>query len=116
MKIYKKHIINNFLKLLLLISSIFFILVLLLNLFEELNFFKDTNESLFYPLLLNVLNAPSILVNIFPFIFLLSTQFLLIDLIEKRSKIYSKAMFKIECENLKKSEIVNKVINIYEQN
>tara|TARA_B110001452_G_scaffold266645_1_gene274060 strand:- start:478 stop:990 length:513 start_codon:yes stop_codon:yes gene_type:complete len=38
------------------------------------------------------------------------------DLIEKRSKIYSKAMFKIECENLKKSEIVNKVINIYEQN
>jgi len=90
MKIYKKHIINNFLKLLLIISSIFFILVLLLNLFEELNFFKDTNQSLYYPLLLNILNAPSILVNIFPFIFLISTQFLLINLIEKNELIVLK--------------------------
>ena len=90
MKIYKKHIINNFLKLLLIISSIFFILVLFLNLFEELNFFKDTNQSLYYPLLLNILNAPSILVNIFPFIFLISTQFLLINLIEKNELIILK--------------------------
>ena len=90
MKIYKKHIINNFLKLLLVISSIFFILVLLLNLFEELNFFKDTNQSIYYPLLLNILNAPSILINIFPFIFLISTQFLLINLIEKNELIILK--------------------------
>ena len=90
MKIYKKHIINNFLKLLLITSSIFLILVLLLNLFEELNFFKDTNESLYYPLLLNILNAPSILINIFPFIFLISTQFLLINLIEKNELIILK--------------------------
>jgi len=90
MKIYKKHIINNFLKLLLVISSIFFILVLLLNLFEELNFFKDTNQSLYYPLLLNILNAPSILVDIFPFIFLISAQFLLINLIEKNELIILK--------------------------
>ena len=69
MKIYKKYIINIFLKLLLITSSIFLILILLLNLFEELNFFKDTNQSLYYPLLLNILNAPSILVDIFPFIF-----------------------------------------------
>ncbi len=90
MKIYKKHIINDFLKLLLIISSIFFILILLLNLFEELNFFKDSNQSLYYPLLLNILNAPSVLVNIFPFIFLISTQFLLINLIEKNELIILK--------------------------
>ena len=83
MKIYIKYIINSFIKLLLTISSIFFLLVLLLNLFEELNFFKDTDESLYYPLLLNFLNAPAILINIFPFIFLISTQFLLVNLIEK---------------------------------
>tara|TARA_Y100000992_G_scaffold299484_1_gene266348 strand:- start:90 stop:602 length:513 start_codon:yes stop_codon:yes gene_type:complete len=40
----------------------------------------------------------------------------IIDLIEKRSKIYSKAMFKINCDNLTKSEIVNKIIKIYEKN
>ena len=90
MKIYKKHIINNFTKLLLIVSAIFFLLVLFLNLFEELNFFKDTNESLYYPLLLNFLNSPSVLINIFPFIFLISAQFLLINLIERNELIILK--------------------------
>ncbi len=40
----------------------------------------------------------------------------IIDLIEKRSKIYSKAMFRINCDNLTKSEIVTKIIKIYEKN
>ena len=35
------------------------------------------------------------------------------SLIKKRSNIYSKALFKINCEQLSKNEIVNKVINIY---
>ena len=90
MKIYKRYIINNFVKLLLIVSTIFFLLILFLNLFEELNFFKDTNESLYYPLLLNILNAPSVLINIFPFIFLISAQFLLINLIEKNELIILK--------------------------
>ncbi len=38
----------------------------------------------------------------------------LADLIKKRSVIYSKAMYRIECENLTKNEIVKKVIKIYE--
>ena len=36
------------------------------------------------------------------------------ELIKKRSIIYSKAMYKINCENLSKSEIVTNVIKIYE--
>ena len=40
----------------------------------------------------------------------------LIDLIKKRSKIYSKAMYSIECDNLTKTEIVKKILNIYETN
>ena len=35
----------------------------------------------------------------------------LLDLIEKRSSIYSKARYKINCNNLTKIEIVEKVIN-----
>jgi len=38
------------------------------------------------------------------------------NLIKKRSKIYSKALFKIKCDSLTKSEIVNKIIKIYENN
>ena len=90
MKVYIKYIVNNFIKLLFIVSSIFFLLVLFLNLFEELNFFKDTGEGLYYPLLLNILNAPAILINIFPFIFLISAQFLLINLIEKNELIILK--------------------------
>ena len=62
----------------------------MLNLLEELNFFKNSNESLYYPLLLNILNAPSVLVDIFPFIFLISAQFLLINLIDKNELIILK--------------------------
>ena len=38
----------------------------------------------------------------------------LIDLIKKRSMVYSKSKYKINCEKLSKNEIVNKVINTYE--
>ena len=38
----------------------------------------------------------------------------LIDLIKKRSIVYSKAMYKIDCENLTKNEIARNIIKIYE--
>ena len=36
------------------------------------------------------------------------------ELIKKRSIIYSKAMYKIECEKLTKNEVVNNILKIYE--
>ena len=38
----------------------------------------------------------------------------LINLSKKRSKIYSKAMYSINCDNLSKNEILNKIFGIYE--
>jgi shikimate kinase len=40
----------------------------------------------------------------------------LIEMINKRSKVYSKAKFKINCQNKTKLEIAKKIINIYENN
>ena len=40
----------------------------------------------------------------------------LIDLIKKRSYIYSKALHEIKCDNLSKNEIVKKILKIYETN
>ena len=40
----------------------------------------------------------------------------IIDLIKKRSNIYSKALYKIECDSLTKKEIVKKILKIYEAN
>ena len=36
------------------------------------------------------------------------------ELIKKRSNIYSKALYKIECENFSKNQITKKIIEIYE--
>ena len=38
------------------------------------------------------------------------------DIIKERSVIYSKALYEINCDNLTKSEIVNKIIEVYEAN
>ena len=40
----------------------------------------------------------------------------LTELITKRTKIYSKAQFKINCNKLKKTEIVKKILKIHEHN
>jgi len=40
----------------------------------------------------------------------------LTELITKRTKIYSKAQFKINCHKLSKTEIVKKILKIYEHN
>ena len=40
----------------------------------------------------------------------------LINLIKKRSHIYSKAMYKIKCDNFTKNEIADKIVKIYEKN
>jgi lipopolysaccharide export system permease protein len=54
-----------------------------MNIFEEINFFKNTDSNVYMPLALTFLNAPSVLYEIFPFIFLISTQFFFIQLIDK---------------------------------
>ena len=38
----------------------------------------------------------------------------LIDLIKKRSNIYSKALYEIKCDNLSKNQIVKRILEIYE--
>ncbi len=81
---YKKYLVKKFSKKIFLISCIFFILVLIINLIEESNFLKDSETTFLTPVLLTVLNAPSLLYEMFPFIFLISTQFFFIDIYENR--------------------------------
>ena len=80
---YKKYILSLFSKTLIEIILIFFSLVLIINLFEEINFLRDENVGGFYPVFLSLLNAPSIVFDILPFIFLISTLLFFIKLINK---------------------------------
>ena len=45
-----------------------------------------------------------------------STKGELLDMLKKRSYFYSKALYKVNCNNLTKIEIVKKIIKIYENN
>ena len=82
-KIYKKYIIKSFLEKFLTISIIFFSLVVILSVLEEISFFKNIDVNFLFPYFLTILSAPITLFEIFPFIFLLSTQFLFYDLFKK---------------------------------
>ena len=55
-------------------------LVFILNILTEIEFFKDFETSSLLPLYTSVLNSPALLFEMFPFIFLLSSQVLFIKL------------------------------------
>ena len=82
-KIYEKFLIKLFLQKLLNIFLIFLSLVLVLNVFEEISFFADIKTNSLLPFVLTFLNAPSIIYEIFPFIFLISSLLFFLDLINK---------------------------------
>ena len=84
LKTYEKFLIKNFLSKFIYISLIFFSLVIILSILEEISFFKDQDASFLYPYFLTLLGAPITLFEIFPFVFLLSTQFLFYDLFKNQ--------------------------------
>ena len=87
LKVYQNYISKQFLSTFVKTVFIFFTLAFILNIFEEINFFKDLDVSIGLPIFLTFLNIPSILFEIFPFIFLITTQFFFIKLIEQNENI-----------------------------
>ncbi len=83
LKTYEKYIVSNFTKKIILISTIFFSLIIILSVLEEISFFKNLDVNFMTPYLITFLGAPITLFEVFPFIFLLSTQFLFFDLFKK---------------------------------
>ena len=82
-KTYEKYIIKNFISKFITISIIFFSLVIILSILEEISFFKNLEVNFLFPYFLTLLSAPITLFEMFPFIFLLATQFLFFDLFKK---------------------------------
>ncbi len=97
-KIYQSYLVRSYWTILFFVSLIFFSLSIILNIFEEVSFFKDVNVNIFYPVLLTLLTAPTIVYETFPFIFFISTQFLFIRLMDKEELDIFK---KISLSNIK---------------
>ena len=79
MNIYVRFIISVFLKSFLNLFLIMFSFVFILNLLSELDFFKTIEVDTYFTLYLSLLNSPSLIFEMFPFIFLLSTQVFFIN-------------------------------------
>lgn len=80
LKIYQKYLIHKFIKIFLFILFIFFVLVFVMGIVQELKFFSDLNIKLYFTIFLVFLNLPSILFEILPFVMILSLMVLLLDL------------------------------------
>ena len=72
MKLYFKYLMT--------ISIVFLCLIFVLNIIEEIKFFDDLNLSFLYPVIFTLLNLPTILFEISPFIFLITTQMFFLEL------------------------------------
>ena len=82
MRVYIKFLVLSFLKSFIYVSSIIFSLIFILNLLTEVEFFREIDVKSYFPVYLSLLNSPSLLFEIFPFIFLISTQVYFINLMK----------------------------------
>ena len=80
MKTYTKFLINGFVKSLLNVFFVMIGLVFILNILKEIEFFSDKEVNSFYPIYLSFMSSPSIIFEMFPFIFLIATQFFFLKL------------------------------------
>ena len=89
-KTYQIYLSKVFTSTLLKTLTVFLSLAFILNIFEEINFFKDLEVSITLPIFLTFLNIPSVIFDIFPFIFLITAQFAFIKLMDQNEIIVLK--------------------------
>ena len=83
LKKYQIYIFSLFFKFFVLISLIFFFLIIVINFFEEIKFSEKNNIDTYYSIYLSFLNAPSLIFEVFPFIFLITVQAFYLQLKDK---------------------------------
>ena len=82
MKTYTKFLIKGFIKSFLNVFFLMIGIVLILNILKEIEFFSNKEVNSFYPIYLSFMNSPSIVFEMFPFIFLIATQFFFLKLFD----------------------------------
>ena len=80
MKTYTKFLIYGFIKSFLNVFFVMISLVFILNILKEIEFFSNKDVNSLYPIYLSIMSSPSIVFEMFPFIFLISTQFFFLKL------------------------------------
>ncbi len=83
-KIILNYLLKNFLKTFLIVLAIFYSFGIILNLFEEVEFFKNINVSIITPLILTSIYIPGLLIKILPFIIFISSMWFMLSIRNNR--------------------------------
>lgn len=75
-----KYLISGFLKNFLKVVLFFFCFGIILNLFEEIEFFKNLNTPFYTPLIFTILFIPSVIIKLLPFIIFVTSMKFIMDI------------------------------------
>ena len=79
-KVILNYILKGFIKNFLIVVGVFYCFGLILNLFEEVEFFKNLNVSILTPLILTSIYIPSLIIKILPFIIFISSLWFMLSI------------------------------------
>ena len=94
-----RYLIDGFFKNFLMVVLFFFCFGIILNLFEEIEFFKNIDVSILKPISLSALFIPNMIIKLYPFIIFISSMWFIIKLRNNKDllilKIHGHSNFKI---------------------
>ena len=88
LKTYERFLIKNFLFKFLYISLVFFSLVIILSILEEISFFKNQDANFLYPYFLTLLGAPITLLKYFLLFFYYQPSFYFMIFLKIKNLIF----------------------------
>ncbi len=93
------YLLSNFFKTIFKVILLFYSFGIILNLFEEIEFFKNLDTSIFVPISLTALYVPNFLIKLLPFIIFISSMWFLWRLRDSKDlltlKVFGYSNFKI---------------------
>ena len=98
-KVLSQYLLSGYFKTIFKVISIFYCFGLILNLFEEIEFFKNINVSILKPLILTSIFVPSMIIKLLPFIIFISSMIFMIKIRNNKDlltlKVYGYSNIKI---------------------
>ena len=98
-KVLSQYLLYGYFKRIFNVILIFYCFGLILNLFEEIEFFKNLDVTILMPITLTALFIPSLIIKMLPFIIFISSLWFLLDLRNSRDlltlKVFGYSNFKI---------------------
>ena len=98
-KVLLNYVLFKYFKIFIKVTLVFYLFGIILNLFEEVEFFKNIDVSFLLPATLTAIYVPSLIIELLPFIIFVASMWFLIEIKNKREllmlKVHGFSNFKI---------------------